>query len=466
MPLTNTPTNPHNNTTPNVLDNSNFADPIAIAAVVAAQQGLPQDLLDRIHTDCAALVTNSWLGFLDMFQMNMAFETDYMQFIETRTPDYVIDDDGAVTRAANVFTIDWSAVEGWEVGDEAYFFRVNDTIAVYDDAGVNEIGVITSLDAANEKFTAVTRNAANWSVDTLNLTIDVIGSDHDKGSCGPDALLELRKTQSKTLKMQIIKDAIKNSGGNKYAYCFENGEVMWYDDNTMELDRRLNVKIAKTLLIEIESDAASPAYAAGKFGTLGLFANLEANGLVNTGYLTTLAHVQAITAYWDTLGYSNKEFIAHVDPTQVRHFETIAGELATSLNIDLKVVLNNAPDNFARYGFSSILVDGYTINFTKWELTTGNSPLGKNRIKDAMPKGIIMPMGTVPTQINGVDKRVPYIFKAYHDQAKLGKGGMVRTYLTGGFAGGNGSNCEYLETSKSTTVAIAVVCPESITLIK
>lgn len=466
MPITSQPSNPHNNTTPNVLDNTNYATPVAIAAVVAAQQGLPQDLLDQIHTDCASLVRNSWLGFLDMFQMNMAFETDYMQFIETRTPDYVIDDDGAVTRATDVFTIDWSAVEGWETGDEAYFFRVNDTVAIYDDLGVNEIGVITSLDAANEKFTAITRNGAAWTVATSNLTIDVIGSDHDKSSCGPDALLELRKTNSKTLKMQIIKDAIKNSGGNKYQYCFPNGEVMWYDDNTMELDRRLNDKIAKTLLVEIESDTASPAYAAGKYGTLGLFANLEANGLVNTGYLTTLAHVQAITAYWDTLGYSNKEFIAHVDATQVRHFETIASEIATSLNIQLEVVLNNAPDNFARYGFSSILVDGYTINFTKWELTTGNSPLGKNRIKDAMPKGIIMPMGTVPTKINGVDKRVPYVFKAYQDHAKLGKGGMVRTYLTGGFAGGNGSNCEYLETSKSTTVAIAVICPEAITLIK
>lgn len=465
MALTNVPSNPHNNTSPNVLDNSNYADPFAIAATVAAQQGLPQDLLDQVHTDCAALVKNSWLGFLDMFQMNMSFETDYIQFVETTTPDYVIDDDGAVTRSGDVFTIDWSAVEGWEVGEEAFFFRVDDVVQIYDGTVV-ETGVITAVNKAANTFTAITRNGSAWTGALLDLTVQVIGGDHDKGSCGPEALLELRKTKSKTQKLQIIKDAIKNSGGNKYQYCFPNGEVMWYDDNTMELDRRLNTKIATTLLLEIESDVASPAYAAGKYGSLGLFANLEVNGLVNTGYLTTLAHVQALTAYWDTLGYENREFIAHVDQTQVRHFETIAGEIATSLNINLNVELRNAPDNFAKYGFSSILVDGYTINFTKWELTTGNSPLGKNRVQEAMPKGIIMPMGTVPTKINGVEKRVPYIFKAYQDHAKLGKGGMVRTYMTGGFAGGNGSNCEYLETSKSTTVAIIAVCPEAITLIK
>ncbi len=83
-----------------------------------------------------------------------------------------------------------------------------------------------------------------------------------------------------------------------------------------------------------------------------------------------------------------------------------------------------------------------------------------------MPKGVIMPMGTVETKINGETKRVPYIFKAYQDKAKMGKGGMVRTYLTGGFAGGNGSDCEYLKISKSTTVGLAVVVPEAITLIK
>lgn len=466
MPISSLPANPHNNTSPNVLDNSNYADPLAIAAVVAAQQGLPQDLLDQVHIDCAKLVQNSWLGFLDMFQMNMSFETDYMQFVETTTPDYVIDDDGAVTRLAKVFTIDWTAVEGWEVGEDAFFYRVEDVIAVYDNTGKKEMGVITAIDKGAGTFTAECRNGAAWSVDVANLTIDVTGGDHDKGSCGPEALLELRKTKSKTLKFQIIKDAIKNSGGNKYQYCMPNGEVMWYDDNTIELDRRLNDKMAKTLMLEIESDSASGAYGIGKYGTQGLFDNLEQNGLVHTGYITTLAEFQAVTAYWDSLGYANNEFIAHVDNIQVRHFEAIAAERATALSINLEVVLNNAPDNYAKYGFSSLTIDGYTVNFTKWELTTGNSPLGKNRIKTAMPKGIIMPLGTIETKINGVSRRVPYIFKAYQDHAKVGKGGMVRTFFTGGFAGGNGSDCEYIKTTKSTTVGIAVICPEAITLIK
>lgn len=464
MAITSQPVNPHNNVSPNMLNNDNYADPFTLATLVAGQQGLPKEILDQIQTDCASLVKNKWLGFLDMFQMNIGFETDYVQFVESTSPDYVIDDDGAVTRAGDVFTIDWTAVAGWEVGEDAFFYRVDDVIAVYDGTK-KEMGVITAINKGAGTFTAKCRNGAAWSGALLNLTIDVTGSDFDKGSCGPEGLLELRKTLSKTLKFQTIKDAMQTSGGNRYAFMINN-EVKWYDDNSLELINRLNTKIAKTLLVDIESVSGSGAHGIGKYGTMGLFENLEENGLVNTGYITTLAHMQAITTYWDSLGYEGREFIAHVDSTQVRYFEAMAGLIATSLNVTMSVVIGNTPDNFQRFGFNSIRVDGYTIHFTKWDLTSGNSPLGKNRISSAMPKGIIMPMGTVPTKINGVEKRVPYIFKAYQDKAKMGKGGMVRTYLTGGFAGGNGSDCEYLKISKSTSVALVAPCPESITLIK
>lgn len=464
MAITSQPVNPHNNVSPNMLNNDNYADPFTLATLVAGQQGLPKEILDQIQTDCASLVKNKWLGFLDMFQMNIGFETDYVQFVESTSPDYVIDDDGAITRAGDVFTIDWTAVSGWEVGEDAFFYRVDDVIAVYDGT-IKEMGVITAINKGAGTFTAKCRNAAAWSTALLNLTIDVTGSDFDKGSCGPEGLLELRKTLSKTLKFQTIKDAMQTSGGNRYAFMINN-EVKWYDDNSLELINRLNTKVAKTLLIDIESVSGSGAHGIGKYGTMGLFENLEENGLVNTGYITTLAHMQAITTYWDSLGYEGREFIAHVDSTQVRYFEAMAGLIATSLNIQMSVVLGNTPDNFQRFGFNSIRVDGYTIHFTKWDLTSGNSPLGKNRISTTMPKGIIMPMGTVPTKINGVERRVPYIFKAYQDKGKMGKGGMVRTYLTGGFAGGNGSDCEYLKISKSTSVALVCVCPESVTIIK
>ena len=464
MAITKTPSNPHNNTSPTLLNNDNYADPFALATLINAQQGLPQDALDQVKSDCASLVIDSWLGFLDMFQMNFAFETDYIQFVETETPDYVIDDDGAVTRALNVFTIDWSAVEGYVAGEDAFYFRVDDTIAVSDNNGLQEVGVITAVDKANNQFTAVCRNGANWSGLLLDITIDVIGGDHDKGSCSPESLLELRKTKSVNLKMITIKDAIQTSGGNRYAYTFPDGEVAWYDDNTLELTKRLNRKIAKSLLLEIESADGSGAHSAGKFGTKGLFQKLGEDSLVHTGYITTVAGVESITQYWNSLGFKGKEFVAHVDNTQYRHFEIIGGLLASQLNVNLEVVLGNTPDNFMKIGFNSITVDGYTIHFSKWGLVDGNSPLGKQRIGATMPKGIIMPMGTVPTQVNGVDKNVPYIFKAYQDKGKYGKGGMIRTYLTGGFNGDG--DCEYAKISKSTTVAICCVCPEALTLIK
>lgn len=458
------PTKPHNNTSPNIVANEGtYRDPFVLLAEMEALEGLPQEVLDRVVSHCEDLVKDSWLGFIDMFQMHIGFETDYVQFVEHETPDYVIDDVGAVTRAANIFTIDWSAVEGWEVGDDAWFYRVDDVVGIYDDNGLKEMGVITAIDKAGNNFTAVCRNGAAWSGLLANLTIDVNGSDHDRASCAPEGLLELRKTKTEILKLQIIKETMKWTGGRRYSYMLDDGDVAWYDDNSLELNRRLNHKVAKTLMNDIESVTGSGAHSAGKYGTKGLFQKLREDGILQSGYITTAAQLEALTDYYDALGLVTKEFVFHCDTQQYRHLESIASEIAQNLNIALNLVLDNKPDNMMRFGFKSLTKDGYTFYFSKWELKNGNSPLGKNRIADAMPKGIIMPKGTVRTEINGVERQVPYIFKAYQNM-KL-KAGMVRTYFEGGFAEGNGSSCEYLEVSKSTTVAIAVVCPESICIV-
>lgn len=456
------PTNPNNNTSRNVFTTDTYREPFALATEIAGQNGLPEEMLDKIHTDCADLVKDDWLAFIDMFQMNIAFETDYIEFVESQTPDTVIDDDGAITRSADVFTIVPANIEGWETGEDYFIYQVDDVIAVYD-ATKKEMGVITVIDKAGDNFTAVTRNGASWTVATTNLTIDVNGSDFDKASCGPEGRLELRKTKATILKMITIKDAMKTAGGKRYAFRLPTGEVRWYDDNTLMLDKRFNKKIAKTLLNDIASANSSAAHTAGKYGTQGLFDKLRTDGLVSTGYISDISHLQAVTAYWDSLGWGVKEFIAHVDRTQYRHFETIGSQLASRLNIELHVVLNNSSSNYARFGFNSLEIDGYTIHFSKWGMTDGNSPFGKNRVSAQQPKGIIMPVGTVSTMINGVEKQTPYIFKAYQDKAKYGKAGMVRTYFTGGFNGDG--DCEYAKISKSTTVGLAVVCPEAITII-
>lgn len=464
--LTQNNQNPHNNVTPNMLTQDNYTDPIALAAKIAGRRGLPQEQLDKVYTDCEDLVKDSWLGYLDMFNMNFPITTNSLEFIETESPDYVIDDDGAVTRTANVFEIDWTAVQGYEAGEDAFFFREDDVIAIYDDTK-EELGVITAVDKANNQFTAVCKDGANWTVGTANLTIDVTGTDFDRASCGPEGLMELRKKKSRVLKLVTIKDAMQASGGERWAFEDENGDVDWYDENTISLMKRLNTKVAKALMRERESVQGSAAYSAGKYGTQGLFDNLEKNGLLSTGYISTLAHMQAITAYWEEeLGFKQTEFVAHVDRTQYRFFEQIAKEIATNLGIQLQAVLNNDNSNYSRFGFHSLTVDGYTIHFTKWGLTSGNSPFGKNRVTAKMPKGIIMPTGTVKTMINGREENVPYIFKVYQDLKGHGpnSGGMIRTFLSGGFNGDG--DCEYSKITKSTTVGIAVPCPEAVVYIK
>ena len=467
MATVNTPVNPHDNTSPVVLTQQNYADPFELATLVNAREGVPQDILDQVWTDCRKMTKDSWLGFLDMYQMNMPVTTDYVQFVETTSPDYTIDDDGAVVRAGEDFTIDWSLVEGYTVGEDAFFYRVDDVVAVYDDTGKKEMGVISAIDKANNTFTAKCRNGAAWTVATTNLTIDVNGSDFDKGSCGPEGLMQHRKTKSKILKLQTIKDAMKSTGGERYSFCFSSGEVMWYEENSVELHRRLNVKVAKTLMNEIESVDGSGAHGIGKYGTEGLFQNIKENGIDIQGYIETEADLEALTTYYDSLGFNGeKEFIVHCNTQQYRFLENIAVERAVNLGVTVNIEYNGQSlENMGHFGFKSVTKDGYTFHFSKWGLTDGNSPFGKKRVAAAQPKAIIMPVGEVPTMVNGKEVNVPYIFKVYQSFDQYNHGGMVRTFFTGAFAPTPTSDCEYEKITKSTTVGIAVVCPEAIAIV-
>ena len=460
--LTKNNTNPHNNVSPNMLRQDNYTDPITLLAELKARRGLPQEELDKVYADIEDITKDSMMGFLDMFQMNFGIKTHSFEIIETETPNYVISDDGAVVRAANVFTIDPTAIEGYETGEDYFFFR-KDFVVEVADATTVERGVITAVDKANNTFTAVCKDGATWSVGTTNLTIDAeAGGDFDRASEGPEGLMELRKKRTRVLSLVTIKDAMIASGGERWAFEDENGDVNWYDQNKIELIKRLNKKVGKTLLRDYESVVGSGAQLAGKYGTQGLFDNIAKNGLLSTGYLSDISHVQAITAYYDELGLTVKDFTIHCDRVQYRHLETIAAQVATRVSIELRADINNSESNYARFGFNQFTVDGYTFHFAKWGLTDGNSDFGKGKFKATMPKGVIIPTGTVKTMINGVEHQVPYVFKVYLDNPL--NPGMVRTYLSGGF-NGDGTK-EVDERSVSTDVAIAMPVPEAVTLIK
>jgi len=460
------PLNPNNNTSPVLLNQSSYRTPVEMAALQAERGGLPKESLDVVRVHCLDMMKDNLIVFFDLFQMDFTFRTDYVTFIEHETFDFVIDDDGAVSRELNVFTIDPTEIQGYEVGEDYFFFRVNDAVAVYDNLGVREMGVITAIDKANNTFTAVSRLGSTWSVATTNLTVDVTGSDFDKGSCGPAGLLERRKIKTQNIKFMNIKDAMEVSGSlNQYQYCFDGSEeILWYDDNQIKLDKRLYAKIAKSLLIETESVVGSGAYAAGKYGTKALFAQIQSDGFNQVGYISTLADLEGITDYYDSIGMPDMEFTIHCfNNTQYRKMEVIASLLAGTLNIDMGHDVTNSNDNMAAYGFRAIQKDGHTFYFNKIRLTEGNGAFSKNRVAETMPHGIIIPMGTVETEINGKTEQVPYVFTAYQElDLMLGK---VRTFVTGGLAPTPTNDCEKYSITKSANVAIGVPCPEALCII-
>ena len=456
------PVNPHNNTSPNILRQDKYTDPATLLTKIQGRRGLPQEELDKVYAHIEDITKDSFMGFLDMFQMNFGVKTRSFEIIETEKPDYVIDDDGAVTRAGNVFTIDPTAIEGYVAGEDYFFFRKDFVVEVVDSTGKVERGVITAVDKANNNFTAVCKDALNWSVTTTNLTVDgEAGGDFDRASEGPEGLMELRKKKTRIVTLTTIKDAMIASGGERFMFDDENGDVDWYDENKIKLIKRLNKKVGKTLLRDYESVVGSGAQLAGKYGTQGLFDNIAKNGLLSTGTLNDIAHMQAITAYYDELGLTVTDFTIHCDRELYRNLEIIAGQVATRVNIGMQSDISNSSTNYARFGFNSFEVDGYNFHFTKWDLTDGNSNYGKKRVKESMPKGVIIPTGTVKTMINGVEQNVPYVFKAYLDNPLMP--GMIRSYFDGGFNGIGTKEVD--ERSLSTDVAICLPIPEAVTLI-
>tara|TARA_R110000822_G_scaffold241380_3_gene370699 strand:+ start:6148 stop:7533 length:1386 start_codon:yes stop_codon:yes gene_type:complete len=461
MALSNVPTNPHRNTPPMVLTKDNYTDPY----LVVGQDGLPKEIYDQVVNHCKEMISDDALGFLDAFDMTKAFQTDYIEFLETSTRDQVLDDDGAVTRAGEVFTIDFTVVDGFEAGEDNWYFQPNDNIYVVDANGLLEQGVIETTDKAAGTFVAKCANQAAWSGLLVNLTLDTMGSDFDRGSCGPEGTLELRKTTSRFLKLNTVRKAMKSTGGTKYAWCMD-GEWNWYDENKIKVRKRLNKEVTKKLLISIQSADASGAHAIGKYGTQGLFDNIETYGATQTGYIDDIAKLRALTEYWDSLGITKKEFIVHCNRTQYRNLEAIATLLLAAHNVQVNVDFKNDLNNYAKFGYNSLTIDEYTIHFRKWNLTDGNSPFGKRNTIDAMPKALFIPMGTTETKVNGVEQSTPYIFKAYQQFPEHNQMNMIREVTTGAFAPTPTNTCEYEMITLTTTVGLVVVCPELFVIVK
>jgi len=70
MAITHTPQNPQRNTTPAHMSTSNYSDPFEVKALVESYGGLPKQSFDRIETDIKDIVEDSWLGFLDYYNLN------------------------------------------------------------------------------------------------------------------------------------------------------------------------------------------------------------------------------------------------------------------------------------------------------------------------------------------------------------------------------------------------------------
>ena len=459
MALT-TPTNPHKNRPPLLLTQENYVDPYTIVG----SSGVPQEVYDTVVNDCRQIMADDWMGFLDEFGMNKSFETNSIEYVETTTRDGVIDDDAAITRVSDVFTIDWTAVEGYDASQEHFTYKVDTNIFVVDGTKMEQ-GIITAVDIVAGTITAKCQNGAAWSIGADTLTLGTIGGDFDRGSCGPEGTLETRKTTSRFLKLATTRVAMESNGGSRYAWLY-NGAWKWYDENMKRTRRLLNSEVAKKLLISIQSVDASGAHAIGKYGSEGLFENVRNNGATQSGYITSKAILQGVTDYWDELGMTEKVFLAKVDKTQYRHFEAIAAEIFSDLTVVTNVDLANKDDNFASFGYKSLTIDGYTIHFSKWGMTEGNSPFGKKRIVDVFPKGIIIPMGTTTTKINGVEQKTPYIFKAYQVFPQFNQNNMIREVLTGAFSPNRTNDCEYEKLTLSTTTGIVLPCPEPFCLLE
>ena len=190
----------------------------------------------------------------------------------------------------------------------------------------------------------------------------------------------------------IMKEVYKVSGSaatNIGWIDLGNGDYRWYIKSESDTRQRFLDKREMMLLLGQTTSAV-----AGIPGSEGYFSAIEKRGMVQGGYIQTLADVDAIVKEMDKQGAA-KEYALYVNRTQDLYLDDlVATGLSTGFNSSGVAgqfgSFNNDPEMAIKLGFRSFSRGGYTFHKHDWKLLNDPTLLAGSAFA-----GVAIPMAMV-----------------------------------------------------------------------
>ena len=282
----------------------------------------------------------------------------------------------------------------FDAGSNPVVVRLNDVVLV----GGSDRAMVTTISGSTITLTSLTAFTA-FAGDTT-YEVPIIGNLFGQGTDQPSEFLESGVIK-RVNPFMIMKDVYSVTGSqatNIGWINLGNGDYRWYikseaDTRQRFMDKRemmmlLGEKVTNT---SIYNAAADPADGNPTTGSEGYFSAIEARGIVNGGYLDSLADVDDIVKVLDKEGGAS-EYAMYVNRVQDLHLDDLISTVGDTTTTGAAKFgsFQNSPETALTLGFRSFNRAGYSFHKHDWKLL--NDP---TLLADSDFAGVCVPMSQV-----------------------------------------------------------------------
>jgi len=279
------------------------------------------------------------------------------------------------------------------------------------------------------------------SAAAASATLPIVGNLFAQGSDQNQGYLESDVVKRNNPYM-ILKETYKVTGSqatNIGWINLGNGDYRWYIKSEQDTRKRFLDKREMMMLLGV-ANTNNVSINGAIEGSEGYFAAIENRGMVNSGYIQTLADVDAMVTEFDKQG-SAPEYAMYVNRTQDLYLDDLIarGLASAAAGVTIGSQAFGAFDNGAaavKLGFTSFKRGSYTFHKQAWKLL--NEP---TLLANSVYKGVAIPMATVVDPKTG--DRSPALEMNY--KSTNGYSREMEHWMTGSILGVTNTNVDSLQ---------------------
>jgi len=264
----------------------------------------------------------------------------------------------------------------------------------------SERAMVTGISSAAITLTSLLSGGFSAAALNASAEVPVVGNLFGQGTDQPSEFIESGVIK-RVNPFMIMKDVYSVTGSqatNIGWINLGNGDYRWYikseaDTRQRFMDKRemmmlLGEKVTNTAIYDA---AASPADGNPTTGSEGYFSAIEARGIVNGGYLDSLADVDDIVKVLDKEGGAS-EYAMYVNRVQDLHLDDLISTVGDTTTTGAAKFgsFQNSPETALTLGFRSFNRAGYSFHKHDWKLL--NDP---TLLADSDFAGVCVPMSQV-----------------------------------------------------------------------